>query len=274
MRFTLLASFFVLFSFCKAGWVNAQYKLQPVFEIDTLAVSVSVDNLNNVYLVTRENQVLKYNINGKLLWNYSNKSFGKLGYIDVTDPMRVLLFYPAIQQAVVLNNNLNEISRFSFSEDASLLVTLIATANSNGFWVYDQLNQQLRKLTNQFGIESQSVNLYQQTGFALQPSAMHASDQYVYLYDQKKGLLQFDRFGNYLTSIKTGAIAGFQVRGDQLLVLKDKQWDCYSMDSPEWRNCVIFDEKVLQVSEGNKRLAVLTNQLVKIYAILSDEEGK
>ncbi|WP_207421923.1 hypothetical protein [Desertivirga brevis] len=274
MRFILAAGLILLMSFSKASLVTAQYKLQYTFKIDTPAVSVCIDNLNDVYLVTPANQILKYNNAGKLLWNYSNKAFGKLGYIDVTDPMRVLLFYPAIQQAVVLNNNLNEITRFSFAEDASGLISLIATANSNGFWIYDQLNQQLRKLTNQFGNELQSLNLYQQTGFPLQPAIMHASDQNVFIYDSKQGIMKFDRFGNYLATIKTGTISSFQVRGDLIFVLRDKQWECYKVNSAERHTLFIFDETVLQVGEGNNRLAVLTNQGVKIYTILNNEEGK
>ncbi|WP_207533717.1 hypothetical protein [Desertivirga arenae] len=274
MRFKLLAVLFLFFGFSKAEKGIAQYKLQQAFQIDTPAVSLSIDNLNNVYLITPTDQLLKYSSAGKLLWNYSNKAFGKLAYVDVTDPMRVLLFYPAIQQAVVLNNNLNEITRFNFAHDASLFISLIATANSNGFWVYDQLNQQIWKLTNQFGNELQSVNLYQQTGFPLQPLAMHASDQFVYIYDFKQGLLKFDRFGNYLTALKTGLISSFQVKGDTIFMVKDQQWNCYKSDETGIQTLAVFDEKVLQVGEGNKRLAVLTNQGVKIYSILNNEEGK
>jgi len=253
---------------------KAQYNLKPLFQIDTSAVFISTDNLDNIYIVTSRNQLLKYNSSGKLLWNYSNKAFGKLSYVNTTDPMRILLFYSAIQQVVVLNNNLNEITRFNFGTDASRIVTLIATANSNGFWIYDQSNRQLQKLSNEFGSELVSGNINQQTQLAIQPSIIQASDQAVYLYDNSLGILQFDRFGNYISTIKTGAISNFQVHGDEVMFLKDSVWNCYKTSSSLIKTLYTFENKPLQVSEGSRLIALLTKEGIKVYTILRNDNEK
>ena len=88
---------------------------QFIAKIDTVAKIATVDNFGNVFLVTPKNEVLKFNPKGKFLWNYTNNNFGEITQLDVTDPLRVILYYAAYQQVVVLNNNLSEISRFSFS---------------------------------------------------------------------------------------------------------------------------------------------------------------
>lgn len=250
---------------------KAQYTLEPAFKIDTPAVFVATDNLDNVYVLTQKNQLLKYTSSGRLLWNYSNKAFGKLGYVNVTDPMRVLLFYPAIQQVVVLNNNLNEITRFNFSQDASRSISLVATANSNGYWIYDQANQQLQRLGNQFENELTSGNIYQLSKLAIQPSSIQASDQFVFLFDPKHGILQFDRFGNYLDLIKINS-SNFQLKNNDLYFTKDREWDRYQLKGSDKVSLYTFTEDVLQVSEGAKRLAVLTKEGVMVYSILDTSE--
>jgi len=271
LRFTVLL-FWLGFSMLIHP-ATAQYQLQLAFKIDTPAVFISTDNLDNIYVVTQRNQLLKYNPSGKLLWNYSNKAFGKLGYVNATDPMRVLLFYPAIQQVVVLNNNLNEITRFNFGQDASRLISLVATANSNGYWIYDQANQQLQRLGNQFESELSSGNIYQLTNLALQPTVIQASDQFVYLFDPKFGIFQFDRFGNFLNLIKTES-DNFQVKNNEIYFFRNNEWDCYKIASSEKIRLYTFDEKVLQASEGSKLLATLSNEGVKVYSIINRDEKK
>ena len=256
-----------------ANPAKAQYNLQLFFKIDTPAVFVSVDNLDNIYIVTQKNQLLKYTPGGKLLWNYSNKAFGKLGYVNAKDPMRVLLFYPAIQQVVVLNNNLNEITRYNFGGDASRSISLVATANSNGYWVYDQASQQLQRLGNQFENELSSGNIYQLSKLAIQPAIIQASDQFVFLFDPKMGILQFDRFGNYLNLIKTKS-HNFQVKNNDLYFLIDSEWIRYQVADAQKTALYTFGENALQVSEGSKRLAVLTKEGVTVYSItISDEKN-
>src|SRR6476646_5964235 len=85
---------------------------QFIAKIDTTAKLATVDNFGNVFVVTPKNEVLKLNPKGKFLWNYTNKNFGEITQLDVTDPLRVILYYAAYQQIVVLNNNLSEISKF------------------------------------------------------------------------------------------------------------------------------------------------------------------
>jgi len=252
----------------------AQSNPKLLFKVDTSAVFLSVDNLDNIYAVTDNNQLLKYNSAGKLLWNYSNKSFGKLSFIDVTDPMRILLFYSAIQQAVVLNNNLNEISRFNFGADASRFVTLIATANSNGFWIYDQQNRQLQKLGNQFNDEPLSGNIYQQTGIAIQPVYMLANDQSVFLGSLNQGIMQFDRFGAFVKTINIPAARYFQIKEGVVLYLKENLWISKSLAADADSISVRFAEKPQQASQGNKIIATLTTTGFNVYEMPALYEKK
>lgn len=238
----------------------------PIFQIDIAAQIVAVDNLDNVYLVTVKNELIKYTNKGKLLWRYSNKSFGKISQLDVSDPMRIVVFYSISQQIMVLNNNLSEISRFSFSRDFSQQVSLAASANNNGYWIFDQNNRELLRLSTEFITEQRSGNLYQQTAKNLQPDLIRVSDQNVYLHDATQGILQFDRFGAYLKTIKTDSLANFQVKADTISYLSRNSIKKMSVKTGEF-NLVLLPVKstVLQYCEGNKITVLLTEKMVVVY---------
>jgi hypothetical protein len=255
---------FLLFFLWKAFPVFAQQKL--IARIDTSAVLLALDNLDNTYLVTPQNELLKYDASGKLKWNYSIKNLGKLSQVDVRDPMRIVLFYPAFQQVVVLNNNLNEISRYSFIKDNSKQITLVTSANTNGYWVFDQNNRELLKLSNDFTDELKSGNIYQQTGKDLQPDLIQSDDQYVYLHDPKEGILQFDRFGAYSKTILTDSLHYFQVNENSIFYLlgnsiKKLQIQTYN----EVLYPLPLQVPVKQAIKGNKIISILTEKAVFLY---------
>jgi hypothetical protein len=195
---------------------NAQsFKL--IKQIDTIAKIASVDNLGNLFLVTPANEVMKFNPDGKFLWNYTNNSFGDIDQIDITDPLRVILYYQAYQQVVVLNNNLSEISSYSFNNNPNQQIALVASANNNGFWIYDQLNRELKKLSNNFIDELKSGNIFQRNGFDMNAVFMLSNDQYVFINDTGEGVRIFDRFGNYYKTAVINPTKAFEVEGEELI---------------------------------------------------------
>lgn len=146
----------VLFDYSTA---NAQ--LKQVAQIDTLAKAVYADNLDNVYLLSDKDELLKYDAKGKLKWRYSNNRFGKLHSVDVSDPLRVVLFYADFQQVVVLNNNLNEITSYSFARSSNLMVSAVASGNNNSLWIFERTTNSLIKLSSNFTEDVRSASLFQ-----------------------------------------------------------------------------------------------------------------
>lgn len=257
---------FILSLLCHAAF--AQNNVKPLFRIDTTASFISIDKLDNTYLVTADNELLKYSPTGKLLWNYSNRNLGRLTQIDATDPFRIVLFYPALEQVVVLNNNLNEINRYSFAQDATRQITLVASANTNGYWVFDQNNRELIRLSNNFADELQSGNYYQRTGKDVKPTMIRADNQYVYLYDPQQGVLQFDRFGAYVKTIATGALTNFQVKENFLICTLGNSVKKINIQSSLAVTIPLpIQQPVLQIAAGNQIISILTGKAVFLYAL-------
>lgn len=249
----------ILVTFSKI--VKAQ-DYQKIARIDTVAKLATVDNFGNVFVVTPTNELLKFNPKGKFLWNYTNNNFGEISQLDVTDPLRVILYYANFQQIIVLNNNLSEISRYSFAQNPNVQITLIASANNNGFWVYDQMNRELKKLTNYFADDIKSGNIYQRDGLDLQADFMLSDDQNVYLNDTLQGIRIFDQYGNFIKSAVIYPKKGFEVNGNLIYYFDKNKLMSY--------NLVSFDLQEVKLPVGGS----FSNVLLRYNRLLIlDEKG-
>ncbi len=247
--------------------VNAQ-EYQFIAKIDTAAKIVNLDNLGNLFVVTPKNEVLKFNPQGKFLWNYTNKTFGEVSQIDVTDPLRVILYYEGYQQIVVLNNNLSEISKFTFNQNPNQQITLVASANNNGFWVYDQLNRELRKLTNNFIDDLKSGNIYQRNGFDMQANFMLTDDQYIYINDAKEGVRIFDRFGNFFKTAVVYPKNNFEVNDDEIYFMKDSALMKYNINTYQLSKIDLpIKESFIDATLRFSRLVILREKDITLWAV-------
>ena len=238
-------------------------QLKQVAKIDTVAKIIYADNFDNIYLVSAKDELLKYDITGSLRWRYSNNRFGKLHSVDVSDPLRVVLFYADFQQVVVLNNNLNEITSYSFAKDGNLLVSVIASANNNSLWIFDRASNALIKLSSNFTEDIRSANLYQLFDVVIDPKKLIASDQYVFLQQKNNGILQFDRFGGFVRELPIDSLSDFNITSNIIAYVKGDRLVKYnptSFENSQTKLPVV--PPVKQVAVGNKLIGVLTEKAV------------
>lgn len=247
--------------------VKAQ-EYQFITKIDTAAKMVNLDNLGNLFVVTSKNELLKFNPQGKFLWNYTNKTYGEVSQIDVTDPLRVILYYEGYQQIVVLNNNLSEISKFTFNQNPNQQITLVASANNNGFWVYDQINRELKKLTNNFIDDLKSGNIYQRNGFDMQANFMLTEDQYIYINDKKEGIRIFDRYGNFFKTAVIYPLNNFEVNDDDIYFMKDSAFMKYNINTYRLSKIDLpIKESFIAAALRFSRLVILREKDITLWAV-------
>ena len=264
----LKIGFFCLLVFCGFNAKGQTPNFQLIAKIDTLAKFASVDNFGNLFVVTPKNEVLKFNAKGHFLWNYTNNSFGNITQIDVTDPLRVILFYAAFQQIVVLNNNLSEISSYSFNQNPNLQITMVASANNNGFWVYDQINRELKKLTNAFTDDLSSGNIYQRNGFDIQADDMISDEQHVYIHDALEGIRIFDLYGNFIKSALIKTSGGFDVNGDFIYFFNNQKLMSFALQTFEQQEIKLPGKgPYTHVSLRFNRLVVLNEKGLTLWAV-------
>lgn len=77
-------------------------------------------------------------------WEFKNPNLGRLTRVDLTNPLRILLFYEVYNKVIVLDNQLNETSSINFSTFAEpVLIVALGTAAQNRIWLFNANNQQI-----------------------------------------------------------------------------------------------------------------------------------
>ncbi len=175
--------------------------LQPGFtELERLGFSgrhFYTDHLRNLYLLDH-NQVVKLNKELEKVGVYSNDLLGRPGYIDVSNPLKILVFYPDFNQLVFLDNFLSPLGAPLNLDDLGIFdVGAICTSEQGGFWVLDDLSDKIVYFDANLNRRHESMVLTQLMGRKGSQLMMCERNQNLYLGDLEKGILVFDRFGTY-----------------------------------------------------------------------------
>ena len=137
-----------------------------VFKADSF---VGYDGFSNLFFT--KNNVLYKKVDTTFL-EYQNVSLGKITKVDLTNPLKVVIFYEAFNTVIILDNQLNEIQKIDFSKlENPIVASGIGMSGQNKLWVFNSLSQQIGLfdlITNQYKPVGQPINqgiTYYQTDF-------------------------------------------------------------------------------------------------------------
>lgn len=203
---------------------SLQQKWKEFWSVAVKGNTIEVDNLGDVYVLANQD-IIKYKNGGQLYRLYSNKSLGNISRIDVSNPLKTLVFYRDLSRLVFIDNTLSEqqdnvyLERFG-REFASLACT---SNDENGFWLFDPVAFSLTRYNQKMNIKAEVLNINQLTGKTINPIWMLERGNRLYLVDAKNGILLFDIFGTYLKTIPLIGITKLWVDGDLLIALNEKK---------------------------------------------------
>lgn len=155
------------------------------------------DNLQNVYVVSATtNQVKKLNANGDSAGVFNNVTrYGKVYSLDVSNPLKILLYYKDFATILVLDRFLNTRSVIDLRKLGIMQVKAIAQSYDNNIWIYDELEGKIKKIDEGNNLLLESVDLRQVLdNDSLNPTKLIDNNGQLYLYDAKAGWLIFDYY--------------------------------------------------------------------------------
>jgi hypothetical protein len=80
----------------------------------------------------------------KQIWEYKNPALGAISHVIMTNPLKIVLFYEQFNTVVLLDNQLNELEKISFSDlNTPINASAIGLAEGNRLWIYNSLTNQL-----------------------------------------------------------------------------------------------------------------------------------
>ena len=221
---------------------------------------VGFDNLKNYYYT--ENNVL-FKDNGLKIWEYKNLALGKITSVDLTNPLKTVLFYQDFNTIISLDSQLNETQKINLFElDSSILATKVGFAAKNQFWIYNELTRQVMLfdyINNSFktiGNPIQGEILYSQTDFNnfywIVINSLYAVDIY--------GKIKF------ITNIPP--FEHVQIIDDkQLLYSYNNSLYCYNIESKTSHKIEIVENSFENFYFKDQILAIFTLQQIKNYKI-------
>lgn len=182
--------------------------------IPDVVIDFTVDNLDNIYLLTDRNQLKKLDANGDSVAVFNDvKRYGQASLIDVSNPLKILLFYKDFATVLVLDRQLNVRNTIDLRRQKIYQVKAIGQSYDNKIWVYDEVENKLKKLDEDGKLLQETVDFRLLLGQAPSPSKIFDEDKYVYLYDSLQGIFVFDYYGALKNNIKIRQWQNLKVAG-------------------------------------------------------------
>lgn len=195
--------------------------------------SLLVDALGQVYVWDRGEGLTKHRVANDLAgadtlrYRYANVRLGPLHSVDVTNPLRPLLFYGEAQVLVYLHRNLTELRQVNLVDLGLGGVDAVAFGQAGGFWAYSADRQRLFRVDAEGQVRDEGPELSQLFGKPVRARELVATPHQVALATDDGRVLLFGPFGAYRTQL---LLPGryLQADDDRLLLYDGAAWLAYA----------------------------------------------
>jgi hypothetical protein len=216
----MLRSLFILTLFIGSGFkALAQSDSTFLFHkaVGDSIVDFTVDNLGNLYVQKRTGQLMKISPAGDSMAVFNNvRQYGKLYLIDVTNPLKVLLYFRDFGTIVVLDRFLSTRSTIDLRRMQLYQVKAIGQSYDNNIWVFDELEAKLKRVSEDARVLDQTTDFRLILDSVPSPQFIVDQNRLVYLYDSSKGVYLFDYYGAFKNRIQLKGWTDFTVIGNSL----------------------------------------------------------
>ena len=199
-------------------------------DIKDSTYNFTTDKLGNFYFY-KEQEIIKLSPKGDTLFQNSNKTSGNIHFIDVQNPLSILVFYKNQSLVSVLDNTLSEKSNsVDLSQFDMYQVELVSSSIDNDhIWIYNQENTTLLKLNRNLGTTQEIGNLHNLLDIDITPNFMVETNDNLYLNNPETGILVFDKFGTYYKTIPVKGLEKFQIKNNKIYFTQNGVFGYYDM---------------------------------------------
>ena len=192
----------------------------------------AIDNLDNLYVVSSTGQVKKFNNRGDSVGVFNGvRNYGKLQAIDVTNPLKPLLFYKDFSTVVILDRLLASRTSLDLRRHNVLQPTAIGLSYDNNIWVFDQYDNKLKKLDEAGNSLLETTDFRQLFNQTVTPQKIINDNGLVYLADSAAGVFVFDNYGAFKRKITLNNWRNLDVWGGRLVRLASDAVMVYHPDT-------------------------------------------
>jgi hypothetical protein len=187
------------------------------------------DELGNVFALTKNGQLKKYNTNLDSMGVFNEvRRYGKLYSISADNPLRTVLYFKDYRTILVLDRLMQVVNKIDLRKAGIFQVKAVAQSYDNLFWIFDEQESKLKKIDEEGKQVLATADL--RLVFTEPITASHLFDLggYVYLYDEKNGLFIFDYYGALKNRIALLDWKQVHPVGKQIIGIKNKSLVSYT----------------------------------------------
>jgi hypothetical protein len=230
----------------------------------------NVDNLDNIYLITKNNQLKKLNANGDSVAVFNDvKKYGNPDYVDVTNPLKSLLYYKNYSTVVVLDRLLTQRNTINLRKQNIFYVNNVTLSYDNNMWLFDEEDYRLKKIDEEGKLLQSSTDWRMLFDTVPAPVKIIDRDNFVYLYDPAKGFYIFDYYGGFKNRLTFLNWTNVEVNGTTVYGFEDTKLYSYQLKSLQLKEYKLpaFFGKYISIKAMNGLVYLLNEKGVDIYQI-------
>ena len=205
------------------------------FEVSDTIVFATVDRPGDLYLVTTNGQIQKYDKDGKLLVVYKHKLVPTI--FEGRDGAKLFAYYRSEQQYDYLSPSFEPLNSYKIDPAFAIEPYLICTSGEHKLWVLDKADHSLKKVNVQKG----EVEIEVQIDSTLIQNAesfitMREYYGFIFLLNPSRGIYIFNGMGRHIKTIDVKGIQTFNFFGEELYYSKGNKLtfvDLFNADSRE-----------------------------------------
>jgi hypothetical protein len=232
--------------------------------------SFEVDGMDNIYVITKGNQLKKYDANGDSVAVYNDvKKYGNPSLIDVTNPLRPLVYFKNFSSIVILDRFLSKRDEINLRQQNIFSVKAIASSYDNLIWLFDEQDFKLKKINYEGKILLETNDWRQIFNPVPQPQNIFDKENFVYLYDVNQGFYIFDYYGSLKSQLPYKGWHHVAVSGNQLYGFDGSVLNMYNIASltskqyPLPASISLYED----IKAMNGKLYVLTKGELNIFLL-------
>lgn len=256
---------FVSVASAQTGGDSLTFKLQR--SIAVKALNFEVDNLGNIYFIN-QNQLLKIDQALDTIFTYSSLRYGSPTSIDVSNPLKLLVFYKNYGIIQLLDRQLALKYSIDLHQLNIFFPAAIALAADGNIWLFDEQDGKLKKLDINGKVLQQSVDMRQLAPALPHPDRIIENNNLVYMNDPAQGIFVFDNYATFRNQLLFTGIQSLSIFGNQLVYWQDTQLFAYNMRSFSTQSVLLPQAKdISQVRVMKDSLYILTKSQLNIYSL-------
>lgn len=156
-----------------------------------------VDALDNLYVITRDFQLKKYNAAGDSMtvWN-DVRTYGNPTMLDVSNPLRILIYYKPFATVVILDRFLAFRHAINLRKEGIFKVNAVANSYDNNIWLFDEQDMKMKKINDDGKLIFETADWRMLFESAPSPFRIIDHENSVYIFDKESGWYIFDYYGS------------------------------------------------------------------------------